>query len=418
MLLIVLRHLIWPQPSLAERVLRLARLYFSGLGTSASWVIALSSRIIILAAGFVVVSNLPPDARRYPFRVSHDEWLNLPARFDAGWYLGIARNGYGEWRSELSGHRHPWAFFPAYPAMMRVAGDLVTVPAKLARDATLFGNGDSRVLWGGVLVSVICFGFAAANVHRLAFHEYGELDASLRAVILLASYPFSLFFSVAYSEGLFLLALTFTLIAWKNRSARLACLSGMVVGLTRSNGWAVSLALAVDTLTDRTRRPCLQSWLTALTPALGALLYSGYVLAATGGALEWVRAQEGWGGRIEPLAFLTRRWDAVTATGFLNYIVADAVDAMTFCAVLLAVGCALVWSARRNWLYAALIVVYLMPAILIDLPASGRMTSVLFPVFLLLAQCTRGTRFVLLVATFAAGQLYLASQFFSWRPPF
>ena len=50
---------------------------------------------------------------------------------------------------------------------MRVAGDLLTLPAKAARNPEFLGGGNARVLWGGVLVSVVCFGLALRNIRSL-----------------------------------------------------------------------------------------------------------------------------------------------------------------------------------------------------------------------------------------------------------
>jgi hypothetical protein len=66
------------------------------------WTIALASRLLVLAVGVVTVLLLFPRDSPVPFRLSADPVLNLPARWDAGWYLGIARTGY-DWRPELHG---------------------------------------------------------------------------------------------------------------------------------------------------------------------------------------------------------------------------------------------------------------------------------------------------------------------------
>ena len=47
---------------------------------------------------------------------------NLQARWDAGWYLAIARDGY---RFDPNYHRQQnIAFFPAYPWLMRLGGPI------------------------------------------------------------------------------------------------------------------------------------------------------------------------------------------------------------------------------------------------------------------------------------------------------
>jgi len=302
---------------------------------------------------------------------------------------------------------------------MRVGGDLVTLPAKILQDPTLLGNGDSRVLWGGVLGSIICFAFALTNVYKLALAQGLASAAAVRAVALLAAFPFAIFFGVAYSESLFLLCCTGTVLAWRRGTPRRAIVWGVLAGLSRSNGWTLSLALLLDLLADARRRSQLRTWLLPATaPVLGALAFSLYVFGVTGSPSEWIKAQEGWAGNVSPLAFFTRRWSAVMASGLMEYVSTYPVDAATFAAVCLSLILGMVYAYRRQWLYAALVAGYLFPALLIDLPAAGRMTSVLFPTFLMMGHALRGWSFLVVLGVFAVGQAYFASEYFSWRPPF
>jgi hypothetical protein len=56
--------------------------------------------------------------------------------------------------------------------------------------------------------------------------------------------------------------------------------------------------------------------------------------------------------------------------------------------------------------------------VLIDLPAVGRMTSVLFPSVIGIAMVTRGWRFRALTGACFLLQVWLAARFFTWRTPF
>ena len=49
--------------------------------------------------------------------------MNLPLRWDAGWYLDIAVHGY-RWSPAAEGQQNV-AFFPAYPALMSLGAALV-----------------------------------------------------------------------------------------------------------------------------------------------------------------------------------------------------------------------------------------------------------------------------------------------------
>jgi hypothetical protein len=380
------------------------------------WTIALASRLLVLAVGVVTVLLLFPRDSPVPFRVSADPVLNLPARWDAGWYLGIARTGY-DWRPELHEHRHALAFFPAYPVGMRIAGELVTVPARVFNAPRLLDNGNTRVLWGGVLLSLVCFGVGACYAFQVTLLQDGDEGAAFRTIVLLAAYPFALFFSAPYSESLFLMVSAGTVLAWLRDRPGSALVWGLLTGLARSNGWTLTFALTADAIIRRRARGV--SWMVvALGPAIGALSYCVYVYTITGNPFEWATAQEGWGAALSPLSFLTRRVAGIAHQGFAGYVTANPIDVLTFLATAIAVATA-VWQAyRREWLFAVWTIAYLAPALAVDLPATGRMTAVLVPVFIQLARALKGPAFAAALVLFGAGQLALAVRFFSWQPPY
>ena len=53
-----------------------------------------------------------------PWRIYENEFLNLPARWDTGWYLGVAIDGY-RWEPARATVQQNIAFFPVYPMLMR-----------------------------------------------------------------------------------------------------------------------------------------------------------------------------------------------------------------------------------------------------------------------------------------------------------
>ena len=79
----------------------------------------------------------PPGAP--PWRGSDSELLNLPLRWDAGWYLQIAENGYSYSPRAGAEAQQNIVFFPAYPMATRVVG-------------LLLGNGPSAYVAAGLIV--------------------------------------------------------------------------------------------------------------------------------------------------------------------------------------------------------------------------------------------------------------------------
>ena len=78
---------------------------------------------------------------------------------------------------------------------------------------------------------------------------------------------------------------------------------------------------------------------------------------------------------------------------------------------------------RPSWLRADFIAgitlaAYLLPAILTNTPSIGRMTSVMFPMALMLVQAVPARVWPALAVIFGAAQLSLAARHFIWQPPY
>ncbi len=82
--------------------------------------LACASRVGVLGVGYLAVVTIGFAPSATGLELSADPLLNLPARFDAGWYGGIALDGYcfeGRFDKQQN-----VAFFPALPLLMRAVG--------------------------------------------------------------------------------------------------------------------------------------------------------------------------------------------------------------------------------------------------------------------------------------------------------
>jgi hypothetical protein len=382
------------------------------------WGVALTTRLAIFIVGALTVTSLGLTLKPFQFRISRNAVENLPARFDAGWYVGIARRGY-VWTEEKIHRQQNVAFFPLYPILMRVGGEIVTIPAKIANAPEMLGGGDARVIWGGVLVSLICFTLALGRLQDLALLVTRDDQTARTAVLLQAVYPFGIFLGQAYSEALFLLAAVSMTLAWKEQRLASAAGWGLALGLTRSNGWTLSAAFLLDVFVRRSSSSRGWQVAAALTPVAGAGLFSLYMWRLTGHPLAWVQAQEAWAGSLRPLSFVSLRVRLISELGVWGYVTGETVDLLTVLSAVLCIGAAVVMARRGEWLLSALIGAYLAPAIVLNMISLGRMTSVLFPVFIALASFVRGPRVLLVtVVSFVLCQWYFAARFFLWLPPY
>lgn len=411
--LLALRHWLQPAPSILTRAVHGARAWRRDPVTRGTWPVVVTTRVGVLVVGLMAVFAVGYPNGRPPIRVAEGEVGNLPARFDAGWYLSIATTGY-EYFPNRFDRQQNLVFFPAFPTLMHLASLLVA----------------RQVLWAGALVSMLAFAWAARYLYRLARESMDE-DRAAVAVTLLAAYPFALFFSAPYTEALFLLAM---LGAWYHlrRDERWAAFGwGLVAGLTRPNGCLLSIPLALMVLVPwwqhgRLRRPpggwasLTDRMLVAAAPGLGMLIYSAYIYEITGDPLMWIRLQVAWGRQnLGVAAFLAGEWQSVAQQGAYQYVTSNVPDFLNILAATLVTAAIVPVWRRFGVAPAVLLVLNLAPSLASGGWLSvGRATSVLFPVFLWLADILPARHRTAVVAGFAGLQVFAAILFFTWRPLF
>ncbi len=193
--------------------------------------------------------------------------------WDGWWYLGIARSGYHA--APISGQYHDYAFFPLYPALVRVLS--LATPAF-----------DGLI---AVLLSNVLFLVALWLLYRLTAEVLDE-ERALWSCVLLAVFPFSWVFSMAYGESLFLALSLGSLLAAERGRAGWAAILASLAGLTRLPGVLLVVPLALI-LWRRVRDRRALAWL-VLVP-LGAALFAVYVAGLTGSADAIGTAQDAWG---------------------------------------------------------------------------------------------------------------------------
>ncbi len=219
----------------------------------------LLSRLVIFVSMMLIVPLLPASGAR----LSVGDWRVLVG-WDSVHYIGIATSGY-EYAPDGIGHNV--AFFPMLPLLMKV-GMALGLPAALA----------------GAIANNVAFLGALVILASWMGDRYG-LAAARWSVAALAWCPFSLFGTVVYTEGLFLLFSTAALRSFEQRRHLWAAIWGSLASATRLPG--LTLVPAFLLIAWRERR----SWSAygaAIASAGGVLCFSLFC---------WVKFQE-------PLAFL------------------------------------------------------------------------------------------------------------------
>jgi Mannosyltransferase (PIG-V) len=407
-LVLAVRHAVWPRPALHERIWSRVRLWHGVPYLGAVVTGALASRVLVLLVGIVALSAF--GVPRGASVITTNPVRNMVARWDAYWYLSIADRGY-EWQPD--GQQHNVAFFPAFPVAMAVLAAVLRW----------------HLLHAGLLLSVVAFALAAAYLYRLA-RETLDAEQALAAVWLLAAYPFAVYFSAPYSESVYLLAAVGALYHFGRDEWGYAAAWGAVAGLTRPNGCLLSVVLAIAILTDlwrrrrvglmRSPRELARQLASASAPGLGLVAYSAYLQARFGHPLLWLKAHGAWGRTYTDMGeFVSRRAATLADIGPLTYLYSHPYDVLNFAAA--AFGLAMivpVWR-RLGAGPTAFVVLSLVPPLVMGGTLSmGRLTSTVFPIFIVLGAVRRPAWRMGLLATFAMLQGLVAVLFFTWRPMF
>ena len=415
---LVIRHAIVRRHPLPQRVgVAIAR-WWRHPDTKVVLPIHLATRGGVLAVGFlaVILVGYPANTGAPPWRVYSNDFLDLPGRWDTGWYLGIANEGY-QWDASFSPElQQNIAFFPAFPMTMRYL-------------SAVLGH---QPLWTGVGISLVAFFLGLVYFLRLARDELGEEDSAAAAVALLAAYPFAVFFSAAYTEGMFFLTLVAAVYHFRRDQLWRSAAWGFACGLTRPNGCFLSVALGLMALGpawDAARwRPIVPpaiGWgrlgtrlASASAPGLGMIAFSVFIYQLTGNPLQWTTQNAAWGRVYRGLdTLVVDRVGFIATNGLYSYASTQTIDVFYLLAVLFALGA--VWPVYRRFglPYAALILVNVLPPVSVGgLLSMGRVTSVLFPAFLWMGAAVPARHRVAWIAFFACLQGFVAVMFFTWRP--
>jgi uncharacterized membrane protein YpjA len=175
-------------------------------------------------------------------------FVNLFSRWDAGWYMTIAQNGYPPGNNPID---PSWAWFPLYPTIMRVtAYPLLTIlpPAQ-------------AVALAGFVVSNVLFFVTLLIFFKLSETVLGSQQLAFVSALFFAFWPGSLFYSCVYSESLFMTLTLGSFYLLEREKMWPATFLGFLAGLTRANGFLVAIPFLVRSIEKRSFTSVFKSFL-------------------------------------------------------------------------------------------------------------------------------------------------------------
>jgi mannosyltransferase PIG-V len=329
--------------------------------------------------------NRHPQASVWDIPAEHDlgYLTDVWARWDSGWFLGIAEHGYG-YAKQAS------AFFPLYPIAVSGVG------------RAFFGH----YVLGGLVVSLVCCLAAFFLLHRLAEVRLGA-DGARRAVLYLAIFPMALFLQAVYSESLYLVLVLAAFLLAERRHWTAAWTVVALATLTRLVGFALVPALLVMAWRSPDRRRALAGL--SIVPALFSL-FPIVLWRKTGDAWGFLNVQDLWHRHLSYAGPFGGLWDGTragvlgiahvltrqpaqrhgAAQGADYWLRLDGLNAQAFLFLIVFVGLTIVAWRRFGAPYGLFAAVSLAiplsePAAKQPLLSMSRFGLVIFPLFLALA---------------------------------
>ncbi len=253
-----------------------------------------------------------PGARPSPWSAEATAEAPLFARFDSGWYAGIARDGYGPPPPPGSESEH--AFFPLYPYLARA----IHVATGLGVFRSLL-----LVSWSSFLLALPLFLEEA--------RRRGVPEDPWRALPFLLLYPSAFFLQAAYSDAVFFVTALLAFRALHARNVAGAVALGFVAGFCRAPAAALGPALAVawwleeNSAAVRWRlRTLAPAALLGVAPLAGALSYMLGIGLLKGEPGLFFRVMAAWpervtGGASGPAAFVGRLAERVSSGEVLRH---------------------------------------------------------------------------------------------------
>lgn len=190
--------------------------------------------------------------------------------WDSIWYQQIANSGY---QPSANGALYSTAFFPLFPLIIR-----------------LFMNLGLPFAVAGILINNFAFLAALIILYSWVNESYGKSAARWTTAVL-AWCPYSLYGTVVYTEGLFLLCSISALRAFDKRQYIWTALWGGLATATRVTG--LTLIPAFLFVSWKERRG-LKAYVASLGVGSGLLFYNLYCQIKFGDALAFIHAQKGW----------------------------------------------------------------------------------------------------------------------------
>ncbi len=346
------------------------------------------------------VSN--PQTNLVPLRLPSWEeakwWLGRP---DTGFYIDIAEHGYKAAPYSPTEAAN-WAFFPAYPLLLRMVAH---------------GRAPEFYLVAGFCLSLIFYGCGVIYLGKLLLLDY-DPETALRTIILFCFYPFAFSLAVFGPDSLLLLTVCAAFFYAREGRWVPAALAAGIACVTRVQGVLVVPCLMYLYGKEKSFRwrNVDPSFIALLLAPVGLAGFLGRLWQLTGNPLAFVGIQQAWNNSPSwPFAFLVRFLREPVLIGSSGWD-PELLSVVTTCALAALFG----WSWRRRSMRTEYLIFFALQLVVLTCRTSTlgnlRYVTGCFPFFITLGLLAKRPLawsltlvvftgfFGLFAALFAAGQ--------------
>lgn len=335
-----------------------------------------ASRVFMFAVAAFANSYLLPWAISHDLETRGITLLTRPwDRFDAGFFLDVAQNGYG-----AAGNAN-WAVFPVFPVLVHVL-------------ALVLGGSQGAFLLSAILIANLSAAGATALLYLLVRAEWG-VEIAKRTAWYFVFVPFGFYLAAPYPDSLFVLLAVGMLLLTRQHRWLAAGTLGALAAATRAPGTLLALVIVTELVVlwrsnRRTGRPTpvARGMLAAAMVPAGLVAFLAYGKVKTG---DWLVTQSVsanvWGRDItDPADGVKRLLDSAHWGQPASYLFSPANTLL-----LVILGYALIRGYRRfAATYTAFTAVLVAAAISYgSLQSLGRTSLPIVPGLVLLAILTR-----------------------------
>jgi len=214
-------------------------------------------------------------------------WPGVWARWDSGYYLTIARNGY-------SASNATPAFYPLYPLILR----FIKIVTNL--DVVSIGTIFSTIFT--TIAFLVIFNTFSADF---------DISINKDIILLLSLFPTAFFLFSIYTESLFLFLSIIVYYLTQRKKWKLAALSCFLASITRDNGFLVTVIIAIEFLysTKINKKSLISAFVLCLPGIIGFISYHAFLGIIFGDPLLSIHVHENVGKR-----FITWPWISILDT--------------------------------------------------------------------------------------------------------